>query len=504
MVTTQCQVNTMDTLQLLTAPTRRRTVQRDDIYQIGPVEWEIPQSFRNDMRVPARFFASKKTVGEVFKDLSLEQLVNVTTLPGIVSYALAMPDMHQGYGFPIGGVAATLLPNGAVSPGGIGYDINCGVRLLLSNISETELAPYKDQLANELSRSIPSGTGRGGRFVLGEGELNKVIELGAQWAFKNAFATDDDLKHIESGGRLKTAHANAVSELAKKRGSNQLGTLGAGNHFIEVGVIDKIFDPAIAYAFGIRPNQVTVLVHTGSRGLGHQVATDYIRLMLEEMPRYEITIPDKELTCLPFSSDLGQKYFSAMSAAANYAWVNRQLLTHLARQTLQYVMGCDATLRLLYDVAHNIAKIEEYEVNGKKSKVLVQRKGATRAFGPNNPEIIKEYQGTGQPVIIPGSMGTASYVLAGTATAMEKSFGSTCHGAGRSMSRHAALKIQHGKELQKELAEHNIIIRTPSIRYLSEEAPYAYKDIDEVVNIVAQAGIAKKVARLRPLIAIKG
>lgn len=494
----------MSDVKLLPAPSRHRMVERNKVARVGPVEWEIPKSYRRDMRVPARFFANDATIDSAFKDLSLEQLVNVTTLPGIVKYALAMPDMHQGYGFPIGGVAATLLPDGAVSPGGIGYDINCGVRLLLSNVTEAELEPYKERLATELSRTIPSGTGRGGRFIMGEGEIDKVLEYGAQWALENDFATSDDLEHIESGGRLKAAHAKPVSELAKKRGGNQLGTLGAGNHFIEVGVVDEILDHATAYAFGLRPRQVTVLIHTGSRGLGHQIATDYIRLMLAEMPKFEIEIPDKELACLPFSSELGQSYFSAMSAAANYAWANRQLLTYLVREEWQHVVGRDAILRLLYDVAHNIAKVEEYEINGVNQKLLVQRKGATRAFGPHNPGIIKDYQETGQPVIIPGSMGTASYVLAGTEAAMQKTFGSTCHGAGRAMSRHAALRIQSGKELQKELAEHEIIVKTPGIRHLSEEAPYAYKDVDEVVNIVAEAGIAQKVARLRPLIVIKG
>lgn len=483
---------------------RVEMVKKEDVLQVGDYEWEIPASYRDDMRVPARFFASAETLDDAFKDRSLEQLVNVTTLPGIVKYALAMPDMHQGYGFPIGGVAATLLPDGAISPGGIGYDINCGVRLLLSDLTQNDLQPHKENLAHELSRSIPSGTGRGGRFVLEQDELNKVLELGAEWALEHDFATQPDIGHIESGGRLVEADPSSVSDHAKKRGSRQLGTLGAGNHFIEVGVVEQIFNSQAAKKFGLYVGQITVLIHTGSRGLGHQVATDYIRLMLEQMPEFGVEVPDKELACLPFSSELGQKYYTAMAAAANYAWVNRQLLTYLTRQTWQPFFGAHSKLKLLYDVAHNIAKIEEHIVDGLQQKVLVQRKGATRAFGPGHPEIPKCFQGTGQPVIIPGSMGTASYVLAGTKAAMQKSFGSTCHGAGRQMSRHKAKRLEPGRQLQEELADSGILVKAASVRDLSEEAPYAYKNIDEVIDVVQQAGIANKVARLRPLIVIKG
>ena len=479
-------------------------VQSSDITQIGSVEWEIPKSYRDNMRVPARFFAGQNAIDDVLKDRSLEQLVNVTTLPGIVKYALAMPDMHQGYGFPIGGVAATQLPDGAISPGGIGYDVNCGVRLLLSDLTQKDLKPHKENLAHELSRAIPAGTGRGGRFILEETELDKVLELGVEWALEHDYASKSDLGHTESGGRLDGASAAAVSELAKKRGSGQLGTLGAGNHFIEVGVVEQVFDSHAAKTFGLRTGQITILIHSGSRGLGHQVGTDYIRLMLEQMPKFKIEVPDRELACLPFSSELGQKYYTAMAAAANYAWGNRQLLAYLTRQTWQRFFGADAQLKLLYDVAHNIAKVEDHEIDGRRQTVLVQRKGATRAFGPGHPEIPKCFQNTGQPVIIPGSMGTASYVLAGTKAAMQKSFGSTCHGAGRQMSRHKAKRLEPGRQLQEELAGSGIIVKAASIRDLSEEAPYAYKDIDEVIDIVAEAGIATKVARLRPLIVVKG
>ncbi len=494
----------MSIVQLLAGPSRHEAVQGSDIAQIGPVEWEIPKSYRDDMRVPARFFASLGTVDDAFKDRSLEQLINVTTLPGIVMYALAMPDMHQGYGFPIGGVAATLLPDGAISPGGIGYDINCGVRLLLSNLTKKDLQPHKENLAHELSRTVPAGTGRGGKFDLNLETLDKVLKEGVHWALKEGYASKKDLDRIESRGRINQADPANVSEFAKTRGHKQLGTLGAGNHFIEVGVVERIFDKKIADVFGLKKDQITVLIHTGSRGLGHQVATDYIKLMLEEMPRLGIEIPDRELACLPFSSELGAKYYSAMAAAANYAWVNRQLLTLLVRQTWQRFFGADAQLDLLYDVAHNIAKVEDHEIDGVRQKVLVQRKGATRAFGPGYPEISYDFQDTGQPVIIPGSMGTASYVLAGTELAMQKSFGSTCHGAGRQMSRHKAKRLEPGRQLQEELASSGILVKAASIRELSEEAPYAYKDIEEVVNIVQKAGIANKVARLRPLIVIKG
>lgn len=479
-------------------------VKREDVVQAGPYQWEIPASYRSDMRVPARFFASAKTLQDAFKDRSLAQLVNVATLPGIVEHALAMPDMHEGYGFPIGGVAATLLPDGAISPGGIGYDINCGVRLLLSDLNEMDLGPVRETLAHELSRTIPAGTGRGGKLDLGPSDLEKVLRDGARWALKNDYASRTDLKHIESEGRIKEADPTNVSERAKKRGHNQLGTLGAGNHFAEVGVVRQVYDKKTADIFGLKTGQVTVLIHTGSRGLGHQVATDYIKLMLDKMPEFGVEVPDHELACLPFSSELGAKYYSAMAAAANYAWVNRQLLTHLVRQVWRRFFGEESELKLLYDVAHNIAKVEKHEVGGVKQKVLVQRKGATRAFGPDSSEIPKVFRSTGQPVIIPGSMGTASYVLAGTKVAMEKSFGSTCHGAGRQMSRHKAKHLQSGRQLQDELAQAGVLVKAASIRDLSEEAPYAYKDIGAVVDIVQAAGIANKVARLQPLIVVKG
>lgn len=478
-------------------------ITENNVTQISPVEWEIPISYRSDMRVPARFFASKSMLNEILGDRSLEQLVNIATLPGIVGVALAMPDIHEGYGFPIGGVAATLWPDGAISPGGIGYDINCGVRLLKADLSRTQIEPFKKKLALDLSHSIPSGTGQGAKKTLTIAELDNILMQGANWALGNGYATEADIAHIESRGRLDSADPSVVSDFAKKRGCGQLGTLGSGNHFVEVGYVEKIFDEKAAQVFGLKKDQVTVLIHTGSRGLGHQVATDYIKIMLEELPEFAITLPDRELACLPFSSQDGQRYFAAMSAAANFAWANRQMITYRVREAWNRTFG-EGNLSLLYDVAHNIAKVEDHRVNGNLMKVIVHRKGATRAFGKGFAELPMEFQPIGQPVIIPGSMGTASYVLIGAANAMEKTFGSACHGAGRVMSRHAAKAKQLGRDLQKELADQGIIIASAAIRDLSEEAPYAYKDVDEVVNVIEFAGIATRVARLKPMIVVKG
>jgi tRNA-splicing ligase RtcB len=471
--------------------------------QIGPVEWEIPLSYRSDMRVAARFFASKPMVTEILGDRSLEQLVDVASLPGIVGFALAMPDIHEGYGFPIGGVAATQWPDGAISPGGIGYDINCGVRLLTSEVMRADFAPFKEALATDLSYAIPSGTGQGGKMTLDFTELDQVLTEGVGWMLKKGYAEASDIDHIESHGKLAGAEPSAVSDFAKKRGCGQLGTLGSGNHFVEVGYVEKIFNEEAARVFGLKKDLITILIHTGSRGLGHQVATDYIKIMLKALPEFGITVPNEELACLPFSSPEGQRYFTAMSAAANFAWANRQMITYRIREAWKRCVG-KGELSLVYDVAHNIAKVEEHEVNGKVSKVIVHRKGATRAFGKDFAELPAEYKVVGQPVIIPGSMGTSSYVMVGAPSAMQKTFGSACHGAGRVMSRHAAKAKQLGRELQNELASEGVIVKAAVVRDLSEEAPYAYKDVDDVVNVIETAGIATKVAQLRPLIVIKG
>ncbi|MBD3231819.1 RNA-splicing ligase RtcB [Candidatus Dependentiae bacterium] len=478
---------------------------KKSLKKISEVLWEIPKNYRKDMIVPARIFASDEMLDDVFKDRSLQQLVNVATLKGIQEAAYVMPDVHEGYGFPIGGVAAIKHPDGVISPGGIGYDINCGVRLLKSNLKIDQIKNQLESLAREIFHQVPSGVGRSGDLKLTIHELNSVLKNGAKWMLKNDYATESDIENIESNGCLENADPSVVSDHAKKRGNDQLGTLGAGNHFVEVDYVEEIFDEKIAETFGLYKNQVTVLIHTGSRGFGHQVATDYLKLMMQVMPDYDIQIPDKELACVPFNSKEGQKYFNAMACAANFAWANRQLITYHIRNAFKKEIGSsNGKLELLYDVAHNMAKIETHQIDGKKEKVIIHRKGATRAFPPNHPEIPKKYQSVGQPVLIPGTMGTASFVLAGTQEAMDVSFGSTCHGAGRTMSRSSAKKEIHGKKLKEKLEEEGIIIRAGSVSGLAEEAPLAYKDIDNVVDVVARAGIAKKVARLRPCIVIKG
>jgi tRNA-splicing ligase RtcB len=470
---------------------------------VGPCLYEIERRPGEGMRVPARIFADEELLGQIRRDRSISQLVNVTTLPGIVDAALGMPDMHEGYGFPVGGVAATLLPDGVISPGGIGFDINCGVRLLVSDLNEEDVAPSLEALVHEMSRSVPAGYGRHGRLALTRDEMDRVLGEGCPYLVReHGLGRPDDLGFIESGGVIAGAHPGRVSEHAKRRGEDQLGTLGGGNHFIEVQVVDAIFDDAAAHALRLSPGQVTVLVHTGSRGLGHQVCTDYVKVMDEALHKYAIVVPDRQLACVPFSSPEGQRYFGAMCAAVNFAFCNRQVIAHRAGEVFRRVLGGKpgAELRLVYDVAHNTAKIERYG-----DRVLcVHRKGATRAFGPSSEEIPAAYRGVGQPVFIPGSMGTASYVLVGTDEARALSFSSACHGAGRAMSRGAAKRRIQGHLLRKELLARGIVVRCPSNQELAEEAPLAYKDVDRVVDVVHRAGIARKVARLRPIGVVKG
>jgi len=457
------------------------------------------------MRVPARVFASEKMLNQVMSDKALLQLVNVTTLPGIQSHACVMPDVHEGYGFPIGAVAAIDYQTGAISPGGIGYDINCGVRLLLTDLTFDEIRSRIPVLAKELYRQVPSGVGKGGPLRLGHKELDKVLNYGLKWAETEGYAHQGDSETIESAGYLKMADARYVSDIAKDRGSDQLGTMGAGNHFVEIDKVSHIFDIDAARAYGLSENQIVVQIHTGSRGLGHQVATDYIRLMLSKLNDFGFTLPDRELSCAPVNSEAGRNYLSAMSAAANFAWVNRQMITWEIRQAFANIFGQEGShLRILYDVAHNIAKLEKHKIGGIEKDVIVHRKGATRAFPAGHPEIPAQYRSVGQPVLIPGSMGTASYVLRGLTGSMELSFGSTCHGAGRTMSRTKAKKQIESGGLLKELNSHGIEICTGSLKSLPEEAPQAYKDIDSVVDVVHNAGIAGKVARLKPLAVIKG
>lgn len=466
----------------------------------GPWLREIPASARGDMRVPARVFADDVLWEKILTDRSLNQLVNVATLPGVTGAVYAMPDVHEGYGFPVGGVAAMRLADGVISPGGVGYDINCGVRLLASGLRAAELRDQIEPLVHDLSRSIPSGTGHGGALRLDEAELDRVLAEGSSYLAERGLALPEDVAATEAGGHLTAADPAQVSVRAKQRGRDQVGSIGAGNHFVEVQEVDTVYDKAAAAAFGLAPGLVTVLIHTGSRGLGHQVCTDYVRQMDLIMPRYRIVLPDRQLACTPIASPEGKAYFAAMCAAANFAWANRQMITHLVRGVFHRALGAEGHLRLVYDVAHNMAKLEQHD----GEPLCVHRKGATRAFGPSHPETPAAYRTVGQPVFIPGSMGTASYVLAGTDEALTRSFGSACHGAGRALSRAAAKRAHPGHVVRKALEDRGIVVRCPSSAELAEEAPDAYKDVDRVVNVVHEAGLARRVARLRPLGVVKG
>ena len=478
-----------------------------DFKKIGDFLYEIPTSHRPDMRVPARFYADDRLLDGITGDRSLEQLVNTATLPGVVRYVLAMPDIHQGYGFPIGGVVATELPDGVISPGGVGYDINCGVRLLASPLEADAVRPHLDRLATVLYANCPSGVGQGGSVKLKPGELDEVMENGARWALKRGFATEADLDRTEEGGCLAGADAGKVSARARDRGRGQVGTLGAGNHFIEVDVVDRVQDENAARRLGLFPGQVVVQIHCGSRGLGHQVCTDYVNLFQKAVRQYGLTLPDRELVCAPVGSPEGRDYLAAMQAAANYAFANRQVLAfHIRRSFEQVLAGRVKNHHLfqIYDIAHNMAKIESHTVGGRRLTLCVHRKGATRAFGPGSEVLPTAYRDIGQPVLVPGSMGTSSWVLVGTAGAMDQTFGSTCHGAGRTMSRHQAKRSVHGAGLRQELEARGIQVRAGSLSGLAEEAPGAYKDVDRVVEVVHGAGIARRVARLTPLAVIKG
>jgi tRNA-splicing ligase RtcB len=467
-----------------------------ELRRLDETLWEIPADARADMRVPARIFADAELLEAISRDQSLEQLQNVATLPGVVDAAYAMPDIHQGYGFPVGGLAAMELPDGVVSPGGVGYDINCGVRLLAAPFSADELGDRRERLVHEISRAVPAGAGKEARRARGI-PLERVLEEGAR-----VVGAEEDVEHTESNGCLPGADAGAVSDRAKERGAGQLGTMGSGNHFVEVQRVEQIFDPAAAETYGLREGQVTVLVHSGSRGLGHQVCTDYVRIMDAVLGRYGIELPDRQLSCAPASSPEGQRYLAAMAGAANFAWANRQEIANRIRDALGRVLGREAAdgTRQVYDVAHNVAKREVYDGR----EVLVHRKGATRAFPAGSTDIPAAYRDVGQPVFIPGSMGTSSFVLAGEPGSMNRSFGTTCHGAGRSLSRTAARKQVQGAELRRQLEQQGIVVRSPSNKGLAEEAPFAYKDVDRVVEVVERAGLARRVARLRPIGVVKG
>jgi tRNA-splicing ligase RtcB (3'-phosphate/5'-hydroxy nucleic acid ligase) len=461
--------------------------------QLDETLWEIPADARPDMRVPARIFADRELLEAIRSDRSLEQLQNVATLPGIVEAALAMPDIHQGYGFPVGGVAATEVPDGVVSPGGVGYDINCGVRLLALPLSVEELGAQREPLVHEISRAVPAGAGKHSRRLLRDGP-GYLVAIG--------IGTLDDLEHTESQGRLEGADPSAVSERARFRGAGQVGTIGSGNHFVELQRVDALFDAPAAGVFGLGVGQLTILIHSGSRGLGHQVCTDYVKRMDAVQRRYGIVLPDRQLACAPQSSPEGCAYLAAMAAAANFAWANRHAMAHEVREAVRRVLGDEAAdgTRQVYDVAHNVAKLERH--GGRE--VCVHRKGATRALPAGSPELPAPYRGVGQPVFVPGSMGTASFVLAGEVGSLERSFGSCCHGAGRRMSRTGARRRIGGAELRRQLEEQGIVVRCPSNRGLAEEAPFAYKDVERVVAVVERARLARRVARLRPIGVVKG
>ncbi|HYY03210.1 MAG TPA: RtcB family protein [Gaiellaceae bacterium] len=468
-----------------------------DAVRIDDTLWEIPADSRPDMRVPARVFADAELFEAIARDGSLEQVQNVATLPGIVEAALAMPDAHQGYGFPVGGVAAMELPDGVVSPGGVGYDINCGVRLLALPCTETELGRRRERLVHELSRAIPAGAGktRGGG---GKASLESVLREGP----RALGATEDDLERTESEGCLPGADPSAVSERARQRGAGQLGTMGSGNHFVEVQRVTGVFDAETAQAYGLARDQVTVLIHSGSRGLGHQVCTDFVQRLDAVMRRHGIELPDRQLACAPASSPEGRAYLAAMAAAANFAWANRQAIADEVRAAVMSVLGREVaeSTRQVYDVAHNVAKVECY--GGRE--LLVHRKGATRAFPAGSEELPAVYRDVGQPVFIPGSMGTSSFVLAGEPGSLQRAFGSTCHGAGRTLSRTGARKQIHGADLRRQLERQGIVVRSPSNKGLAEEAPFAYKDVERVVEVVERAGLARRVAQLAPIGVVKG
>ncbi|MBI3681895.1 MAG: RtcB family protein [Acidobacteria bacterium] len=464
----------------------------------------IPRDAGRGMRTEVIAYASERLLEQIRKDLSLEQAMNVATLPGIVGPSLTMPDIHQGYGFPIGGVAATDYQHGVVSPGGVGFDINCGVRLLNTTLTERDVRPRLKELVDQVFRDIPCGTGGKGPFDITAKQLEEALVKGASWMVQQGYGEPRDAEFSEAGGCLPEADADEVSARAKERGRPQLGTIGSGNHFLEIQYVESIHHPEAARAMGLEQGRVVVLLHCGSRGLGHQVCTDFLAEMGAAMKRHNISVPDRQLACVPVQSREGQSYLKAMRAAANFAWANRQGILHLLRASFARLFGKEARIRMLYDVCHNIAKREIHVVDGVKREVLVHRKGATRAFPPNHPEIPQEYRRIGQPVLVPGSMGTASWILVGAEAAMGETFGSVCHGAGRLMSRTAARKGRNAREVQDSLAGRGIIVRSETRDGILEEIPEAYKDVDEVIEVVEGAGLARKVARLRPMGVIKG
>ena len=478
-----------------------------ELKKVEDYVWEIPKTGR--MRVPGRIYSSERLMQALRGDESPQQVANVAHLPGIVRYSLAMPDIHYGYGFPIGGVAATdPLKDGVISPGGVGFDINCGIRLAATNLSYDEVKERLEELVNLLYHSIPSGVGSSGAIrKLSAKELRELMVKGAQWALEQGFGLPEDLEHTEENGRMDGADPDAVSKRAIERGLDQAGTLGSGNHFLEIGMVEEVYNPALADALGLWKGQVVVWIHTGSRGFGHQVCDDYLQVMQKAVQKYGIDLPDRQLACAPVNSKEGQDYLGAMRCAANYAFANRQIIMDLVRKAWQKAWGISPSelgLRLVYDVAHNIAKIEKHMVDGQERMLCVHRKGATRAFPPGHPEVPEAYREVGQPVLVPGDMGTESYVLVGTQKAMEETFGSTCHGAGRVMSRAKAKKQAKRRDLRAELEGKGIVVRARGWASLAEEMPDAYKDVGAVVDVVHRAGLSRKVARTRPIGVVKG
>ncbi|MDD5338946.1 MAG: RtcB family protein [Dehalococcoidales bacterium] len=476
--------------------------------KVDEFRWRIPKNYKVGMRVDGLVYADEGMLPHLLDEQALEQVANVAFLPGIVGQSLAMPDIHWGYGFAIGGVAATRVSDGVISPGGVGFDINCGVRIMRTNLTKEDVAPKIKTLIDALFNAVPSGVGSKGVIKLRAGEIDEVLVKGSRWAVEKGYGVGEDLETTEEHGEMKNVDTTKVSGRAKERGIPQLGTLGSGNHFLEVGVVDEIYDENAAKAMGIeRVGQIMLYVHCGSRGLGHQVADDYIKSMMQAMPKYGIQVPDRQLVCVPVSSNEGSAYLSAMRGAANYAWANRQCITHWVREAFCRVMGLspkEAGLELIYDVTHNIAKLEEHEVAGKNERLCVHRKGATRAFPAGHKDVPEKYKAVGQPILIPGDMGRMSYILVGTEQAMRETFGSTCHGAGRLQSRAALKRKLSGQDVLKDLEARGIAVRAGSLSGLAEEAPEAYKDVADVVRVADGAGISKKVARTRPLAVVKG
>ena len=478
--------------------------------QVDDYRWEVPQDYKDGMRVPGLIYADDLLISSIINDQALEQVANVAFLPGIVYASMAMPDIHWGYGFPVGGVAATKVDGGVISPGGVGFDINCGIRMLRTDLTEAEVRPRLDDLVDALFRNIPTGMGSRGRIRINpQQEMDQVLTRGAAWAVEQGLGDPEDLPVTEESGCITDAKPSAVSSRARQRGAPQIGTLGSGNHFLEVQVVDEIYEPQVAQSFGITaPGQITIMIHCGSRGLGHQVCSDYIKIVESAGQRYGIELPDRQLAAAPIESPEGQDYLAAMRCAANFAWANRQCIAHWTRESFQQVFQRDPKdlgMRQVYDVAHNIAKIETHQVEGKATRLCVHRKGATRAFPAHSPDLPEKYREVGQPVLIPGDMGRYSFLAVGSEGAMEGSFGSSCHGAGRLQSRGAAKRALKGRDIQGELREQGIVVKAHGgWASVAEEAPSAYKDVSQVVEVCHGANLVKKVARVRPMGVIKG